>query len=115
VSRSIQAFDVGATLRELPHLDLTKGVPSADAAQNAFRMLAPFGSGGLIVGGFSGRTPWELHPDTDELLYALDGEVEVTLLKPTKESALPCFLKEARASCRRECGIANTPDQQSSF
>ena len=36
---------------------------------------------------YSGLTPWERHPDGDELLHTLEGEVEVTLLRdggPTK-------------------------------
>lgn len=35
---------------------------------------------GGYIGSFVGLTPWENHPDTDELLYAVEGEVELTLL-----------------------------------
>jgi PhnB protein len=34
----------------------------------------------LGVMSYTGQTPWERHPDGDELLFALDGEVEVTVL-----------------------------------
>jgi mannose-6-phosphate isomerase-like protein (cupin superfamily) len=37
-------------------------------------------AGGLYIGSFVGLTPWENHPHTDELLCAVEGEVEVTLL-----------------------------------
>ena len=47
----IQTFDVAAILRRLPHLDLAGEKPAADTAADAFPMLAPFGSGGLI-------SPW---------------------------------------------------------
>ena len=29
---------------------------------------------------FAGETPWERHPDGDELLHVLDGEVDVEVL-----------------------------------
>jgi|SRR6516225_9927680 mannose-6-phosphate isomerase-like protein (cupin superfamily) len=79
MKKPLPTFEIPAILRDLPHLDLTSDTTAA-AAADAFRMLAPFGDGGLIIGGFTGRTPWELHPETDELLYALEGEVEVTIL-----------------------------------
>jgi quercetin dioxygenase-like cupin family protein len=54
----------------------------ATAAEDAaaFPRLASFNSGAVYVGRFSGQSPWELHDDGDELLYVLDGEVEITLL-----------------------------------
>jgi uncharacterized cupin superfamily protein len=33
------------------------------------------------VGSFSGRPPWELHTEGDELLYILAGESELTVLE----------------------------------
>lgn len=33
----------------------------------------------LGLARFSGQPPWERHPD-DELLYVLDGSIEITLL-----------------------------------
>jgi uncharacterized cupin superfamily protein len=33
------------------------------------------------VGAFSGRPPWELHTDGDELLHILAGESELTMLE----------------------------------
>src|SRR5690242_16557940 len=47
--------------------------------QPAFTKLAPFNGGGIFVGRFSGKTPWERHPSGDELLHILDGQVEVTI------------------------------------
>lgn len=76
---TIQTFDVPAILRNRPHLDLAESAADTEAGE-AFRILAPFGTGGLVVGGFTGQTPWEIHPETDELLYALEGEAEVTIL-----------------------------------
>lgn len=80
MKETIQAFDVAAILQGLPHLDLAGEATAADTAAGAFPMLAPFGAGGLFVGGFTGLTPWEMHPESDELLYAVEGEVEITIL-----------------------------------
>lgn len=76
---TIQTYNVAEILANLPHLDLTRGVKGEDAAA-AFPMQAPFDAGGLFIGGFTGLSPWERHPDADELLYAVDGEVELTIL-----------------------------------
>jgi ethanolamine utilization protein EutQ (cupin superfamily) len=38
------------------------------------------------LGRYSGRSPWERHLNGDELLYVLDGEVEITLLSDSLEA-----------------------------
>ena len=46
-----------------------------------FKQLAPFNKG--TVGIFrtsAGVSPWERHPEDDELLYVLDGDVEITVI-----------------------------------
>ncbi|MEM6253461.1 MAG: cupin domain-containing protein [Cyanobacteria bacterium P01_D01_bin.156] len=66
---------------ELPLLELSIATTEADAIA-ALRILDHFE--GLMAGvtHFSGLTPWECHPQ-DELLYVLDGSVEVTLWHET--------------------------------
>jgi quercetin dioxygenase-like cupin family protein len=64
-----------------------KGVPSgevrtAEEDAAAFPRLVTFNAGAVYVGRFAGQSPWERHPDGDELLHVLEGEVEVTLLLP---------------------------------
>jgi mannose-6-phosphate isomerase-like protein (cupin superfamily) len=39
-----------------------------------------FNGGSTWVGRFSGQSPWERHPEGEELLHVLEGEVEVTIL-----------------------------------
>jgi len=58
------------------------GSTEEDAA--AFPRLVTFNDGAVYVGRFSGQSPWECHPDADELLHVLEGEVEVTLLSGPK-------------------------------
>lgn len=65
----MEAIDVTGILDELGNLE--------------FRDLAPFNEG--RVGCYwtdSGTSPWERHPDTDELLLVLEGSVRITVLPP---------------------------------
>jgi quercetin dioxygenase-like cupin family protein len=49
-------------------------------AGTPFARLARFNRGGLFVGRFIGRTPWERHRHGDELVQVLDGEVDLTVM-----------------------------------
>jgi mannose-6-phosphate isomerase-like protein (cupin superfamily) len=80
VSETIPTFDVALILRDFLRPDCEKRFAAAAKSAEGFRILASFGSGGLVVGGFTGETPWEVHPATDELLYAVQGEAEITIL-----------------------------------
>lgn len=75
------AYDVQATLKGIP----TGEVTTAEQDEAAFPRLTSFGSdsGAVYVGRFAGQSPWERHPDGDELLHILEGEVEITLLTDT--------------------------------
>lgn len=52
-----------------------------DAAEMDFREIAAFNDGtiGIFRSG-AGVSPWEYHPDDDEILYVLDGSVTITVL-----------------------------------
>jgi quercetin dioxygenase-like cupin family protein len=76
---ALVAHDLGAALAGMAPLSITARTTSAEA-DAAFRPLARFAHYTLGVMRFAGRTPWERHPDGDELLHALDGEVDVSLL-----------------------------------
>jgi PhnB protein len=75
----LQEHDLRAALREVPHLNITSDTTGKDA-DAAVRNVAKIGNLTLGVMSYTGQTPWERHPDGDELLLALDGEVEVTTL-----------------------------------
>lgn len=72
----MKAHDIQTALRGIRPAE----VRTAEEDAAAFPRLASFDSGAVYVGKFSGQSPWELHPEGDELLYVLDGEVEITLL-----------------------------------
>ncbi|MFZ2061972.1 MAG: cupin domain-containing protein [Candidatus Binatus sp.] len=75
----LQERDLRAALREAPHLNITSDT-TGDDANAAVRNVARIGNLTLGVMSYTGLTPWERHPDGDELLLALDGELEVTTL-----------------------------------
>ncbi len=47
-----------------------------------FRTLSSFGDGhvGVFWSEAGGPSPWEMHPDCDELLQVIEGEIEVEIL-----------------------------------
>ncbi len=75
----LKEHDLRAALREVPHLNITSDTTGQEA-DAAVRNVAKIGNLTLGVMSYTGQTPWERHPDGDELLLALDGEVEVTTL-----------------------------------
>jgi quercetin dioxygenase-like cupin family protein len=74
----MKAHDLAAALAGVAAGEVTTA--EQDAA--AFPRLASFNDGAVYVGRFAGETPWERHPDADELLHVLEGATEVTLLAP---------------------------------
>ncbi len=75
----LKEHDLRAALREVPHLNITADTTEAEA-DAAVRNVAKIGNLTFGVMSYTGLTPWERHPDGDELLLALDGELEVTTL-----------------------------------
>ena len=74
----LQEHYLRAALREVPHLTITDATTGADA-DAAVNHIAKVGKLSIGVMSYTGQTPWERH-GADELLLALDGELEVTLL-----------------------------------
>jgi uncharacterized cupin superfamily protein len=77
---SIAAHDLPTVVTNLPSIALTRDTTwqEADAAVRQLTWLDDKHLVGLMR--FSGLTPWERHPDGDELLHALDGDIDVTVL-----------------------------------
>lgn len=74
----MESFDIQTALMSLGKLQIT-GETTTDDAASAMNILGNFNQCMIGVVKFSGLTPWERHPD-DELLYVLEGEVEVKVL-----------------------------------
>ena len=50
--------------------------------EGSFLDIVPFNGSHVGACDITGVSPvWEMHPDTDELFYILEGEFEITLLK----------------------------------
>ena len=74
----MRAHDLGEALRGV----VAGEVLTVEEDTAAFPRLASFNAGAVYVGRFSGQTPWERHPDADELLHVLEGATDITLLTP---------------------------------
>src|SRR5271155_3909568 len=93
-SAMLREHDLRAALREVPHLTITEATTGEDA-EAATRNVAKIGNLTLGVMSYTGQTPWERHPDGDELLLVLDGELEVTAL--TDEGPVKRTLRSGEA------------------
>ena len=76
---TLVAHDLRAALEGLPELAITSST-TAEEADAAVRTITTLDRCMLGVMRYSGLTPWERHPDGDELLHVLEGEVDVTVL-----------------------------------
>ncbi|MEQ8860730.1 MAG: cupin domain-containing protein [Pseudomonadales bacterium] len=65
---------------------------SRQLAEMAFHEIAPFNDGhaGVFWSEAGGPSPWEMHPECDELLQVLEGTIELEILPtdPTGPSTL---------------------------
>jgi mannose-6-phosphate isomerase-like protein (cupin superfamily) len=73
---SMKPHDVHAVLAtiSLEEMTLAHGDPS--------RIFAELNESVVGAVRFSERSPWERHPSGDELLYVIDGELELSILAP---------------------------------
>jgi uncharacterized cupin superfamily protein len=69
----MKSYNIRATMALPPSFVTPDGKAS-------FWIGDPFNGGMISVGRFSGQSPWERHPDGDELVHVLEGEVEITVL-----------------------------------
>ncbi len=76
-----------------------------------FRDLCEFddGSGGVFWSSEGGPSPWEMHPDCDELLHVIEGEIEVEVLPSAGGEAVSatvrsgCYLVVPKGCWHRQC------------
>ena len=73
------AHDLNAILRDLPELEITDDT-TKEQADAAVYQIGDMGERSLGVMRFAGPTPWERHMGGDELLYVLEGGVDLTTL-----------------------------------
>jgi len=76
----VKAVDIKATIDPLPVLDGRTPETTSEQAEGSFATLVEYEDGGVFAGSFIGESPWERHPNGDELVQILDGAAEVTVI-----------------------------------
>ena len=66
-------LDVKAELAKLRMLRGRTPVTPDSAREGAFARLAPYRDGAIFTAKFSGNSPWERHPNGDEIVQIADG------------------------------------------
>jgi quercetin dioxygenase-like cupin family protein len=74
------AVDIRATIAPLPILHNRRADTPAAEAATAFARLAETRDGAVFAGTFDGSSPWERHPNGDELVQVLAGETKLTIM-----------------------------------
>jgi hypothetical protein len=104
----MKSYDTRAVAQDLATLTIEPGMSETDTdTEPPVKMLTSFNQCSIGIMRFSGQTPWERHPDGDELLQVLEGCVEMTVLAEAGRSGRPS--RRARSLwCRGACGTARS-------
>lgn len=76
----VKAIDIHAELKMLPVLDGRSPETTAAEAAAAFAVLGDLGDRPIFAGSFRGESPWERHPNGNELVQVIAGETTLTIL-----------------------------------
>ena len=108
----MEVHDVAARLAAAPELAISDATTRDDivASQRTFGGLDQCEIGGQR---FSDLSPWERHPDEDELLYVPEGEVDITVLHPDGETTVTLGAYPGASSwCQGAFGTDSPPRAQ---
>lgn len=84
----IKAANIEEALSKLTLLEGRTANTPEEQSDAAFATLAPFDTGGVFAGSFSGESPWERHTAGDELVHILKGETKLIILTDKGEQIL---------------------------
>jgi quercetin dioxygenase-like cupin family protein len=96
--------------------DMIKEKPTWSSEDNSTRFWTGggFNQGNTWVGQFKGQSPWERHPDGDELIHVLKGKVEITVLtkRGRKRSIVSAgsFFVVPKGNWHRQLAIGNVTE-----
>jgi len=76
----IAVIDIKAELAKLTMLKGRTAETSEAERRGAFARLAPYRDGGIFSAKFAGNSPWELHPNGDEIVQIVDGATTIHLM-----------------------------------
>jgi mannose-6-phosphate isomerase-like protein (cupin superfamily) len=80
----MSVIDINSALKSLVKLEITSQITSNDAS-DAMKTIGDFNQCEIGLVCFAGWTHWERHPD-DELLYVLDGEVDLKVMNADRSA-----------------------------
>lgn len=89
---ALQGYRRALPLDDDPGMDAHRPVEIAKAdPELAFHEFVAFNTGHFAVfrADGAGAGPWEMHPDTDELLFALEGSVTIELFRQASNERVP--------------------------
>ncbi len=69
----IDIIDLKAEIAKLTMLHGRTPQTPDNARDGAFAKLAPYRDGAIFTAKFAGRSPWERHPNGDEIVQIVDG------------------------------------------
>jgi mannose-6-phosphate isomerase-like protein (cupin superfamily) len=76
----IATIDLKAELAKLTMRDALTPDTTRTERKAAFSALAAFRDGNIFAAKFAGDTPWERHPNGDELVHIIDGGATLHIL-----------------------------------
>lgn len=76
----MKAINIAQEMEGLIFLQGRTPETGPEEEDRAFATLARYRDGGVFAGGFSGQSPWERHPNGDELVHVLDGATTLTIM-----------------------------------
>lgn len=83
-----KAVDIKAALAPLKFLHGRTPATEITADDHVFATLVEYEAGGVFAGSFDGTSPWERHPNGDELVHILEGAAKVTVITAEGRQAL---------------------------
>ena len=84
----VKAVSVADELAKLKPLKNRSAETTPEEEEGVFARLGSLGNAEMFAGSFDGQSPWERHPNGDELVQVFAGETTLTILSDEGEDVL---------------------------
>ena len=84
--RGMNVIDIQLELDKLLFLENRSPNSTSEAEDAAFARLGSTSDGDIFLGGFSGQSAWEKHPNGNEIVQVVDGETLFDIIENGKTS-----------------------------
>lgn len=84
----VKAVSVTEELAKMKPLRNRTAQTSPEEEDGVFARLGVLGDAEMFAGSFDGESPWERHPNGDELVQVFAGETKLTILSDDGEDVL---------------------------